>query len=92
MKRNKVLQILGLGLVLTIAAGCKHHPAGITPLPHGPGSGTVGGNEAPGSGLTPGSENPGASSSDIGTTGISEERTHNGWNKNPDMFKADTVR
>jgi peptidoglycan-associated lipoprotein len=93
MKTNKALQLLGLGLVLTIGVvGCKHKPAGLTHLPNGNNGTVVGDGSGVENGLKTGdnTDAAGAHSSDI-TSGVAQERTHNGWDKNAEMFKADTV-
>ncbi len=91
MKTNKALQLLGLGLVLTVGVvGCKHKPAGLTHLPNGS-NGTVGdGSVEPSIKITDGTDG-GPKSDNIPGGPISQERTHNGWDKNAEMFKADTV-
>jgi peptidoglycan-associated lipoprotein len=94
MKQNKTLQLLGLGLVLTIGVvGCKHKPATLTRLPNGS-MGVTG----DGTGIDNGLKTGDTDASGINSTksedianGVSQERTHNGWNKDAEMFKADTV-
>jgi len=90
MKTNKALQSLGLGLVLTIGVvGCKHKPAGLTHLPNGSTVGNPDGSVDPANKITDGSD--GGLKSDNIPGGVAQERTHNGWDKNAEMFKADTV-
>jgi peptidoglycan-associated lipoprotein len=92
MKTNKALQLLGLGLVLTIGVvGCKHKAPNTTPLRNGS-NGVVGDGSGVDNGLKTGdnTDPSGTHSSDI-ANGVSQERTHNGWDKNAEMFKADTV-
>jgi peptidoglycan-associated lipoprotein len=94
MKRNNTLQLLGLGLVLTIGVvGCKHKPSGVTHLPNGS-TGVTGDGNGLDNGLktsTDGVDGANSTKSSDITGGVSQERTHNGWNKDAEMFKADTV-
>jgi peptidoglycan-associated lipoprotein len=93
MTSYRAIQVLGLGLVLTVAVvGCKKKTAGVTPLPH---SGLTGGEVNPGSGNPASGTEPGSGISSSSTPGessaIKQENTHTGWNKDPETLKADTV-
>jgi peptidoglycan-associated lipoprotein len=90
--KKQIIQILGLGLVLTVGSvGCKHNKPSVTPLPNG-GPGGISGNDQIDNGLKPGAGTEGSTQgNEIPTTGIGQTRGHEGWDKNPDMFKGDTV-
>ena|SRR5579859_2240015 len=86
MKLTNFINCLAFGLILSLAtAGCKHQPPGVTPLPNG--SGLSGQAPVPG----PGGTMPPGSTEGANTGGIPQGPGHQGWNENPDQFKADTV-
>ncbi len=92
MKRNQFVNLLVIGLVLTIAAsGCRKKPVNPTPLP-GARAGKVseappGGAITPGPTVTPG-EGPGSTPGGIpmGAAGA-----HDGWIPDAEALKSETV-
>jgi peptidoglycan-associated lipoprotein len=87
MKLTKFSSLMAVALML--GAGCAHKTPPVTDLGKSGGGKTGSG---PGSGLT--AENSGATGStndNITSTGIPAGPGHEGWTKDPDMFKADTV-
>jgi peptidoglycan-associated lipoprotein len=92
MKLNKFVNLLVIGLVLTIAAsGCRKKPVNPTPLPgaitHRPTDTGPGGMMTPGAPVTPG-EGVGSS-----TTGfpLNPAGTFDGWGEDAIILKPDTV-
>src|SRR4051812_37534924 len=99
MRSYKLIQLLGLGLVLTVAAvGCRKKNQGVTPLPKPGGLYGDSGNVNPGSGNTisgsdanSGVTSGGLSAEDIAKSGIGQQNNHAGWNKDAEALKAETV-
>ena len=91
MKLNKFVNLLVIGLVLTVAAsGCRKKPVGVTNLP-GPQAGKVGGeSSAPPIGVNP-PVSP--ESKDLGPTAHEQNSAdaHAGWIEDAQTLKPDTV-
>src|SRR6266568_1136388 len=85
MKQNILTNVFVLGLILTIGAGCKHHPPGVTQLDKHPG--TTGTDPS----LGPGGKIGGPGGESGTTGGIPQGLGHQGWPEDPSFFKADTV-
>src|SRR5690349_10619226 len=89
MKFSKFENVILFSLILAVAtAGCKKRPGFLTPLP-GARSGQVAGPDSAGP------LGPGVKTGDEGptSTGIksNDRDSHQGWNENAELFKADTV-
>ena len=88
MKPIRFTNILVLGLVLTLSAvGCRKHPWGVTPL-HGSRTGTP---EEPGAGAPLGDTNLMNSTQGAGGIPANPPGSHQGWNEDASVFKANTV-
>src|SRR2546423_9874472 len=87
MKFSKLSNALLFGLILAIpAVGCKKKPGFLTPLPGARAGQIAEPSTAPPLGV-------GEKAADIGATGIksNEPGSHQGWNENAEILKADTV-
>jgi peptidoglycan-associated lipoprotein len=92
MKLNKFVNLLVIGLVLTIAAsGCRKKPVNTTPLP-GSKAGKVG-EQGPGGPLTPGAPmtpGPTVGNEPGGIPAVSPEM-YKDWLEDPQALKSETV-
>ncbi len=89
MKPSQLTHLLVFALVLTLAAGCKHKPPGVTNL--GNKSGNTGALAGAGPGGTLGTEPGAGATAGSSLTGIPQGEGHPGWPENRDQFKSDTV-
>jgi len=91
MKVNKFVNLLVIGLVLTVAAaGCRKKPVGVTDLP-GAKTGKVP-DAGPGGAIKPG-EQPTTEPSGFGVAGTPQNSAdaHAGWLEDAQALKAETV-
>jgi len=90
MKLNKLVNLLVIGLVLTVAAsGCKKKPVGVTDLP-----GAKTGKPAdvgPGGAIKPGETTPGEPFGTPTGTPSNPANLHEGWIKDAQALKTETV-
>jgi peptidoglycan-associated lipoprotein len=88
MKSPQLTHLIVLSLAVTLAAGCKPKPPGVTNL-HGGGQTGSGGEAGAGQGGK--LSNEGGAGSTTSTSGIPQGEGHPGWPENADQFKSDTV-
>lgn len=91
MKVNKLVNLLAVGLILTVAAsGCRKKPVNVTELP-GARAGTVP-DMPPGGAINP---TPGMTTEPIPSAleahSLNPPGVHDNWIKDPDALKAETV-
>lgn len=87
MKLTKFAQLLAIGVALSFtAAGCKHHPTPLTPIP---GSPTGDASDADKGGTIEDGKGPGGG--DFTPTPLADPKLWAGATRNETMFEGDTV-